>query len=588
MHLLKTSAIDLNRVFQSLSHGVVVFDSNGCVCYSNRVAEVLLRISSNEVIHQKVNQILPDLANIVITCLNTGKLQQAHFRIYNKISLLAKADAIINEGAVEGVVVEFMNLDDIASFLEGADVFKKMKFWLDAVIDSSYDGLWVCDHLGNVIRVNRASERINQLQAEDVVGRNMQDLVAEGMFDKSVTMEVLKKKVSITMIQQLKGGKKILVTGNPIFDDKGEIAYVLTNDRDISEIDNLRSQLQETQSLAKEYISKLTELEMDGVDFSSVIYRSEEMNRVLQLMLRMSKVNTAVLLLGDSGVGKGMIAKLIHKNSKRNDGPFIRVDCTGIPETLFESELFGYEGGAFTGARADGKPGLFELADKGTLFLDEIGDIPMSAQTKLLRFLEDHEIIRVGGTKSKVIDVRIVAASNRNIEEMVELKQFRKDFYYRINVVPIVIPPLRERREDILPLAFHFLQQYNCSYGRDKVMSPDVIDILCKLDFPGNVRELKHLVERLVVSVENRRIELIDMPKKLLDPNSVVLFGAELPGDLSLKEAVNRYEQLLLREAVKKHGSIQQVAKELKMDRATISRKIKRYQISKMRAILHE
>jgi PAS domain S-box-containing protein len=588
MCISKDTPIELCQVFQSFLHGVVVIDAKGSVCHWNRKAEELFRLMADVAIHQKIDRILPDLAPFLMTCLRTGKSYQVPFRLYNKIPLLLQINPIIHRESVAGAVVVFLNLVDMASFSEGTDVFKNMKYWLDAVIDSSYDGLWICDHSGTVIRVNRASERINKLQAENVIGRNMRDLVAEGLFDKSVTMEVLKKKTSITMIQQLKGGKKILVTGNPIFDDKGEIAYVLTNDRDISEMDNLRSQLQETQALTRGYITKLTELEMEGVDFSSVIYRSEAMNRVLQMLLRVSKFNAAVLLLGESGVGKGMIAKLIHKNSERHEGPFIRVDCTGIPETLFESELFGYERGAFTGARTEGKAGLFELADKGTLFLDEIGDLPMSTQTKLLRFLEDHEIIHIGGAKPKVIDTRIIAATNRNIEEMVELKQFRKDLYYRIHVVPLVIPPLRERSEDILPLAIHFLDQYNRSYGRDAVMSPDVIDVLCKLDFPGNVRELKHLIERLVVSVEKRQIDLTDLPKKLIDPISVFSCGAELPGDLSLKEAVSRYEQLLLQGAVNKHGSPQRVAKVLKVDRATVSRKMKRYCITQPGAILHK
>jgi PAS domain S-box-containing protein len=586
MHLLKDTPINLCQVFQSLLHGVVVIDVKGSVCHWNRKAEELFRLMADGAIHQKIDRILPDLAPFLMTCLRTGKSYQAPFRLYNKISLLLQINPIIHRKSVAGAVVVFLNLVDMASFSEGTDVFRNMKYWLDAVIDSSYDGLWICDHSGTVIRVNRASERINQMKAENVVGRNIRELVAEGLFDKSVTMEVLKKKTSITMLSQLRGGKKALVTGNPLFNDKGELVYVLTNERDISEMDDLRNQLQETQTLARGYISKLAELE--GIDFSSVIYRSEKMDSLLHMLLRMAKVDAAVLLLGESGVGKGIIARLIHENSERSEGPFIRVDCTGIPETLFESELFGYERGAFTGARMEGKAGLFELAEKGTLFLDEIGDIPLSSQAKLLRFLEGYEIVRVGGSKPKIIDTRIIAATNRNIEEMVELKQFRKDLYYRIHVVPLAIPPLRERREDIPPLAFHFLDQFNRSYGRDTVMSPDVIDVLCKLDFPGNVRELKHLIERLVVSVEKKHIDITDLPKKLRDPVSVFSCGAELPGDLSLKEAVSRYEQLLLQGAVNKHSSPQRVAKVLKVHRATVSRKMKRYCIIQPGAILHK
>ena len=180
-----------------------------------------------------------------------------------------------------------------------------------------------------MIRINKASERINDVKVEEVIGKNMRDLIAEGIFDRSVTLEVLKRKTSVTMIQKIKGGKRILVTGNPIFDERGEITFVVTNDRDITELDNLRGQLQEAQALAKGYISRLSEVEMKGIDLSNIIFRSGEMQRIIEMALRVAKVDSTVLLLGESGVGKGMIAKLIHKHSERNNGPFIRVDCAG-------------------------------------------------------------------------------------------------------------------------------------------------------------------------------------------------------------------------------------------------------------------
>ena len=235
-------------------------------------------------------------------------------------------------------------------------------------------------------RINKAAERIDNLKPDEVIGKNVRELVSKGVFDKSVTLEAIKRRTSVTMIQQVKGEKKVLVTGNPIFNDKDEIIFVVVNVRDISELDHLRSQLQETQALAKGYISKLSELEMKGVDLSNMVFRSEEMHRVIEMAIRVAKVDSTVLLLGESGVGKGVIAKLIHKNSERCHGPFIRVDCGGIPETLMESELFGYERGAFTGAKTEGKPGFLELAEKGTLFLDEIGELPLNSQSKLLRF----------------------------------------------------------------------------------------------------------------------------------------------------------------------------------------------------------
>ena len=450
--------------------------------------------------------------------------------------------------------------------------------WLDAIIDSSYDGLFICDHEGKVIRINKATERIDGVQAEEVIGKNVRDLVKTGLIDKSVTLEVLRKKTSVTMIQQIRESKKVLVTGNPIYGEDGKITFVVINVRDISELDQLRSQLQETQALAKSYLSKISELEMKGVDLSTLIFRSAEMERIVEMALRVASVDSTVLLLGSSGVGKGMLAKLIHKHSERNKGPFIRVDCAGIPEPLFESELFGYEKGAFTGARPEGKPGFFELANMGTLFLDEIGEIPLGSQSKLLRFLEDHEIIRVGGTEHRKINVRVIAASNRNIEQMVLSKQFREDLYYRLNVVPIYIRPLKERREDILPLLFYYLDNFNKAYQKRKVLSPEVVDALSNYDFPGNIRELANLIERLVVVTEKDRIEMADLPGTISGAGAKENPDHSLMTEgIPLREAVRNYESLIIERAIKKHGSQREAAKALKLDQGTISRKIKKY-----------
>jgi transcriptional regulator with PAS, ATPase and Fis domain len=301
------------------------------------------------------------------------------------------------------------------------------------------------------------------------------------------------------------------------------------------------------------------------------------MEKTVEMALRVSQVSSTVFLFGESGVGKGMIAKLIHKHSDRSSGPFIRVDCAGIPESLMESELFGYEKGAFTGAKSEGKIGFFELADKGTLFLDEVGEVPLNSQSKLLRFLEDHEIIRVGGTEPKAIDVRIIAASNRDIEEMVKMKLFRRDLYYRLNVVPLSITPLREREEDIIPLIFYFLDKFNKAYHKKKIFSPDAIDLLSKYDFPGNVRELANLVERLVVVSENDHIETKNLPGIVTGAISKATPYSFLAGNIPLKDAVEICEGLIIGKTLKKCGSQREAARVLKIDQSTISRKIKKY-----------
>jgi transcriptional regulator with PAS, ATPase and Fis domain len=312
------------------------------------------------------------------------------------------------------------------------------------------------------------------------------------------------------------------------------------------------------------------------------------MEKTVEMALKVSPVSSTVLLLGESGVGKGMIAKLIHKHSDRRNGPFIRVDCAGIPESLVESELFGYEKGAFTGARTEGKPGFFELANKGTLFLDEIAEIPLNSQSKLLRFLEDHQIIRVGGTEPRDIDVRVIAATNKNIEDMVSSKLFREDLYYRLNVIPIHIQPLRERRSDILPLIFHFLERFNKMYQKKKRLSPEAIEALNKYDYPGNIRELANLIERIVVVSENDQIQMRDIPDAVTGSGSKAIPYSLLSGETPLKNALEQYEGIIIERAVKKLGSQREAAKILKIDQSTISRKIRKYSNTRNEVILHK
>jgi PAS domain S-box-containing protein len=575
-------------VLNSIYNGIVAIDAEGIFIYFNKTAERIFGIPAHDTLCRYILDVLPNTGGKLLECLRTGRLFYGEKLKGETVTLISNINPIVSNGKVTGVVSVFQDISEIEDISKELDLFKNMKNWLDTIIDSSYDGLWICDHQGKVIRINKASERINEVKAEEVVGKNMKDLVGEGLFDKSVTLEVLNRKTSVTMIQQIKGEKRILVTGSPVFNEKGEITFVVTNDRDISELDNLRSQLQETQALARGYISKLSELEMKGVDLSNIIFRSKEMERVIEMALRVAQVDSTILLLGESGVGKGMIAKLIHKHSGRNTGPFMRVDCAGIPDSLIESELFGYEKGAFTGAKPEGKPGFFELANKGTLFLDEIGEIPLSSQSKLLRFLEDHEIIRVGGTELREIDVRIIAATNKNIEEMVSSKLFRKDLYYRLNVVPIYIPPLRERQEDILSLIFHSLEKFNKTYQKKKSFSPESIEVFCKYDFPGNIRELSNLIERLVVVTENDHIEVKDLPSSVTGDIFKTIPFSFLSENVPLRVALERYESLIIEKAIQKYGSQREAAKVLKVDQATISRRIKKHTTAKNDVVLHK
>ena len=302
--------------------------------------------------------------------------------------------------------------------------------------------------------------------------------------------------------------------------------------------------------------------------------------------MKVAQVDSTVLIQGETGVGKGFFARLIHRASPRNEGPFIRVDCGAIPETLIESELFGYEKGAFTGARTEGKPGLFELAEGGTLFLDEIGDLPLTVQVKLLRFLEENRIMRVGGTFIREIDARVIAATHRNLEEMVKKGEFRKDLFFRLNVVPIHIPPLRERIEDIPPLINFFLNDLNHKHSTEKIILPRAIDCLCQYSFSGNIRELSNLVERVVVLTQAQDIHMEDLPSHVRHPDTN---AAVWPGndDSNLSNAVARTEKEIIFRALRTCGTQRKAARILGIDQSTLARKAKRYGI-RSDAIVHQ
>ena len=283
--------------------------------------------------------------------------------------------------------------------------------------------------------------------------------------------------------------------------------------------------------------------------------------------VKAARFNVVVVLRGESGVGKTMVARMIHRLSDRRRKSFVAVNCGAIVDTLLESELFGYEKGAFTGANPGGKAGLIESADGGTLFLDEVGEIPSPLQVKLLRFLESGEVTRVGGTRAKKIDSRIICATTRNLEEMKEAGTFRKDLYYRLHVVPIEIPPLRKRREEIGPLIHFYSERFNREFGLDKQISEKALAVLLAYDYPGNVRELENLLRRLLAMSEGPVVRISDLPSILLEK--------EDDSTASLGRTVSMIERDLIQETVEKSGSQRKAAKILGVNQSTISRKLK-------------
>ncbi|MBR9981344.1 MAG: sigma 54-interacting transcriptional regulator [Desulfatitalea sp.] len=449
---------------------------------------------------------------------------------------------------------------------------------LEAIIDSSYDGIWITDGNGVILNINKASERISGRPAKTYVGRNMKELVEKGLLDQSTTLLVMEKRERVTINQTIKtaGGDTmvVLATGNPIFDEHGNLFRIVTNTRDISELVRLRDRLYKEQELSLRYMAELVQLRKLQSKASDLIYRSMDMQRIVELASRVADVDSTILVTGESGTGKEMIARLIHQLGRGDKKPFIAIDCGAIPDQLLESELFGYDGGAFTGAKKEGKPGMFELAHTGTLFLDEVGELPLALQAKLLRVLQSKEVLRVGGTQSIPVDARIITATNKDLTRMLKEKLFREDLYYRLMVVPIHTPPLRERREDIPPLVYHFVDTFNRHHGFGKTIAPQVMDRLVAYDWPGNVRELKNVVERMMVMSRAPEVTANDLPAFIQPKRPLPKVGNRL------KEAVIETESYLLTETYKVHQSWQKVAQVLGVDYTTVYRKVTKYHLS--------
>lgn len=446
---------------------------------------------------------------------------------------------------------------------------------LERIIESSFDGIYITDGQANTLMVNKSYEDITGLNREDLIGHNMHELVETKLISQSATLLVLQDKTTKTIEQEFKNGKRALVTSTPILDDSGEVMIVVTNVRDITALLALRSQVEKNRQLATKYLNEIEEMRLQLLNTSDIIAHDEHMLDTLRLAKRVAKVDTTVLILGETGVGKEEVAKFIHKASGRSSQAFIKVNCGAIPENLMESELFGYEKGSFTGANKEGKMGLFEVANGGTLFLDEVGELPFDMQVRLLRVLQEHEIMRIGGLRPIKVDVRIIAATNRNLEEMVKARQFREDLFYRLHVVPISILPLRERKEDILPLIQHYVSELNQKYGWQKSFSKDALMTLFTHSWPGNVRELKNIVERMIVMSDQDVItqsDIVGIPgidEKPLEPVQTVRA-------LSLKEAVDQLEGDMIEQAFRRHGNVRDAAKELKIDASTLVRKRQR------------
>ncbi|WP_051280721.1 sigma-54 interaction domain-containing protein [Anaerovorax odorimutans] len=442
------------------------------------------------------------------------------------------------------------------------------------ILDSISDAIFIDDAQGYTIWVNKASEELYKIKRADIIGKHVSYLERSGIFTPSVALLVMEQKKEVNIIHENKDGKRLLTTGIPIMDKEGNMTKIITTSNDITELINLQNALEDAQNTIHGLKTQ------ENLFYDNVVFTSRSMYNVIQLTKRLANVDSTVLITGESGVGKGVIAKLLHENGNRKAHPFVTVNCGAIPENLIESELFGYERGAFTGSKNEGKKGLFEVAQKGTIFLDEISELPLKMQVKLLQVIQEKEITKIGGITNIPVDVRIVSATNKDLISLVQSGQFREDLYYRLNVVPISVPPLRERLEDIIPLIKMTLNKQNKKFKEHKELDSAALAILMKYSWPGNIRELQNLIERLVITTKGNVILPENLPSFILEETRQYQEKDITVHKISnLKELLDTAEKEILVKSLEQCKSTRAMAKMLGISQPTVVRKLQKHKV---------
>lgn len=443
-----------------------------------------------------------------------------------------------------------------------------------AVGDVVMDGIYVVNTDGIITKINKGYLEITELEETNVLGKSIYEIEKEKYFTEDIAFKILETKQKTTaMATIIKNNKRVLMMGSPIFDKTGEFIKVIIVIRDITSLINLREELEDVEEKKRIIQNKLDTL-ISADEWNHFKGNSPKINEIKELIKYVAPTDATIFIIGDTGTGKEVVAKEIFERSKRHDGPYVKINCAAIPENLLESELFGYEKGAFTGADSKSKKGLFEIANGGTILLDEITELPLSLQPKLLRVLQEREVTPLGGVKSIKINTRLIVACNKNPEELIKKGLFRADLYYRLNVFPINMPTLKDRKEDIPDISILFLERFNKTYHKEKSFDNTAFFALMSYNWPGNVRELENTIERMAIISPNKVLTNTDV-KSALDINKNFNFEEKPSEIISLKESVNNLERKLIEDALKKGGSSYAAADILKTTQPTIVRKAK-------------
>ena len=546
---------EIQIILDSIHDGIIAVDANGRVNLFNRAAERITGIPASSVVGRTALDAIPNTRLHVV--LAEGRDEINREQKIGETTIITNRVPVRNEqGRIVGAVAVFRDITELRSLADKVAGLWTARSLLEAVIESTADAISVADESGNTIIVNPAYTRITGLPPSAVLHKPVTVDIAEG---ESMHLQVLRTGKAVKNIRMKVGParKEVIVNVAPIVIEgavRGSVGVI----HDISEIIGLTEELASVRKLIRHLHADYT---WDDIVGSSPLLRAAK-----ELARRAAGTPATVLLLGESGTGKELFAHAIHNASRRSAGRFVRVNCAALPEALLESELFGYEEGAFTGAMRGGKRGLFEEAVRGTIFLDEIGDVSPTIQTKLLRVLQEKEIRKVGGTSSVPVDVRVIAATNANLERKIREGSFREDLYYRLNVLPIQIPPLRSIREDLPAIAGHLLGKLNQEYGREvESLSSGAMEALREHHWPGNVRELASVIGRAMIAMKpaERVIETEHLPLFECEKIGQIIVGSASGGVRPLAEVAAEAEKAVIMRALAETGGNREKASRL-------------------------
>lgn len=542
---------DIELILNSTHDAILGVDTEGTITLFNKAAERLTGIDSKEALGRYVADVVKDTRLPYI--LQTGDSELNRQQDLGNIKIITNRMPVKDKnGKIIGAVAVFRDITEVIKLAEKITNLNEIQSMLAEIFNATQDAISVVNQEGLGVLINPAYTRITGLTEKDVIGKPATVDIAEG---ESIHMKVIKTKEPVKAAYMKVGAarKEVLVNAAPIIVD-GELRGSVAVIHDISEIKKLSDELKNAKDIIRSLEAKYT--------FEDIIGNDPELLKAVDKAKKAAEIPITVLLRGESGTGKEIFAHSIHNASERKYRKFVRVNCSAIPETLLESELFGYETGAFTGAKKGGRKGLFEEADKGTIFLDEIGEISTGTQLKLLRVLQEKELVRVGGTKPISLDVRVIAATNMDLEAGMESGRFRADLYYRLNVLPIVIPPLRVRKGDIYDLSTFFIRRFNQQYGRNiRDISQEALNRLREYNWPGNVRELDNIIGRAIINmkVNDTVIQAYHLPQferlKGKEQDPAINDGIYKGSSVTLAEILENAEKMHIMQVMKGCGN---------------------------------